>query len=102
MEDKEKIKSQISQNQEENDGDSDSNAVNLTIVDPNGEEVHFKVKRTAKMRRLFAAYCKRVGVDPDGMRFFYQGERINEESTPEELVLKDGSKIDAFVRQVAG
>ena len=89
--------------QEDNDGgDGDASTVNLTITDPNGEEVYFKVKKTAKMRRLFQAYCKRLGVDHETMRFFYQGERINEESTPEELTLKDGSKIDAYVRQVAG
>ena len=83
--------------------DVEDATINLTVVDPQGgEEVLFKIKRSAKMRRLFAAYCKRMNYDQETMRFFYQGERINDDDTPDTLVLKDGAKIDAFVRQVAG
>ena len=83
--------------------DVEATSINLTVVDPQGgEEVLFKIKRSAKMRRLFQAYCKRMNYEPDTMRFFYQGERINDDDTPDSLVLKDGAKIDAFVRQVAG
>ena len=81
--------------------DQPQNTVNLTVKDPQGEEIYFKVKRTAKMRRLFSAYCKRSGIDPSTMRFFHQGERLNEEQTPDDLALKDGEVIEAFVRQVA-
>jgi small ubiquitin-related modifier len=76
--------------------------VNLTIKDPQGEEVYFKVKRTTRMRKLFQAFCKRSNTDPSTMRFFYQGDRIDDEQTPADLGLRDGDKIDAFVRQVAG
>ena len=31
-----------------------------------------------------------------------EGESIDEDQTPDDLVLKDGANIDAFVRQVAG
>lgn len=87
----------------ESDLQSEGSAtVNLTIKDPNGEEVYFKVKRSAKMKRLFNAYCKRYNVDVSTMRFFYQGERVNEEQTSDELGFQDGDKLDAFVRQVAG
>jgi small ubiquitin-related modifier len=76
--------------------------VNLTIKDPQGEEVYFKVKRTTRMRKLFQAFCKRSNTDPSTMRFFYQGDRIDDEQSPADLGLRDGDKIDAFVRQVAG
>jgi hypothetical protein len=36
------------------------------------------------------------------MRFFFGGERIMEDQTPDNLGLRDGEKIDAFVRQVTG
>ncbi|KAH0791502.1 putative small ubiquitin-related modifier [Histomonas meleagridis] len=81
---------------------STQETVNLTIKDPQGEEIYFRVKKRAKMGRLFNVYCKRTGIDPTTMRFFHQGERINEEQTPDDLNLKDGDVIDAFVRQVAG
>jgi small ubiquitin-related modifier len=76
--------------------------VNITIKDPQGEETYFRVKRSTRMRKLFQAFCKRSNIDPSTMRFFFSGERINEDQTPEDLGLHDGDKIDAFVRQVAG
>ncbi|OHT07166.1 Small ubiquitin-related modifier 2 [Tritrichomonas foetus] len=76
--------------------------VNLTIKDPQGEEIYFKVKRSAKMRRLFSAFCKRSNIDATTIRFFYQGERIEDDQTPDDLNLQDGDKIDAFIRQTAG
>ena len=79
-----------------------SQTVNLTIKDPQGEEIYFKVKKSAKMKRLFSAFCKRSNIDPSTIRFFYQGERIDEEQTPDDLGLHDGDKIDAFIRQTAG
>lgn len=87
---------------EEPTQDTDPGTVNLTIKDPHGEDVYFKVKRTAKMRRLFQAYCKKLGVEVSSMRFFYRGEQIDELKTPDDLVLKDGDKIDAFVTQISG
>jgi small ubiquitin-related modifier len=82
-------------------GDSQAH-VNLTIKDPQGEEVYFKVKRTTRMRKLFQAFCKRSNTEYETMRFFFQGERVDDETTPADLGLKDGDKLDAFVRQVAG
>lgn len=80
----------------------DQPTVNIVIKDPQGEEIYFKVKRSAKMRRLFSAYCKRSNVDMSTIRFFYQGERIDEDQTPDDLHLQDKDRIDAFIRQTAG
>jgi small ubiquitin-related modifier len=80
----------------------DSQHVNLTIKDPQGEESYFKVKRSTRMRKLFQAFCKRNSLDPATIRFFFQGERINEDHTPDDIGFRDGDKIDSFVRQTAG
>ena len=69
-------------------------ALYIIVVDPYfNEEVLFKIKRDAKMRRLFVAYCKRKNYDSQNLLFFYQGERINDDDTPDSLVLQDGAKI---------
>ena len=90
------------ENNENNADNDDPGTIDLTITDAQGEQMFFKVKRTTKMRRLFHAYCKRISLDPSTIRFFYKGESIDEDQTPDDLVLKDGANIDAFVRQVAG
>jgi small ubiquitin-related modifier len=87
---------------EEQTEGGDGAHVNITIKDPQGEETYFKVKRSTRLRKLFQAFCKRSNTDSSTMRFFFGGERINDDQTPEELGLRDGDKIDAFVRQVAG
>lgn len=92
----------LSEQQTEDQGAEDSSRIQITVKDPQGEDVYFKVRKTTKMRKLFQAFCKRSNVDPSTMRFFFQGERIQEDETPESLGLKEGDKIESFVRQVAG
>lgn len=92
----------LTEEKKESQDDVDAGHVELKVTDASGDEMLFKVKRSAKMRRLFTAYCKRLSIDPATIRFFYRGERINEDDTPDDLVLKDGDNIDAFVRQVGG
>jgi small ubiquitin-related modifier len=90
-----------SEEQAENQG-GNAEHINLTIKDPQGEETYFKVKRGTRMRKVFQAFCKRINIDPETMRFFFQGERVNDDQTPNDLGLRDGDKLDAFVRQTAG
>lgn len=91
-----------SEQQHEPTQDADSGHINITVRDPQGEEIYFKVRKTTKLRKLFSAFCKKQGSDPNTIRFFHQGDRINDDDTPEDLNLKEGDKIDAFVKQVAG
>ena len=48
------------------------------------------------------AYCHREGLPVDGVRFLYDGERVNRDQTPEELDMQDGEEIDALVEQTGG
>ncbi len=48
------------------------------------------------------AYCQREGLPADGVRFLYDGERVNRDQTPEELDMQDGDEIDALVEQTGG
>ena len=70
-----------------------------------GNEVYFKVKRTtevgtirsflenlildismsAQFRKVMNAYCKKVGADPDSVRFLFDGVRIRPEQTPADV-----------------
>ena len=45
--------------------------------------VHFKVKRSIQMKKLIKAFCDRRKLLPvESMRFFYDGVRIEDDSTP--------------------
>lgn len=90
---------------DETKGDNDDdNSVQITIVSPLNEEYKFKVRKTAKMHKVFRIFNKKLGIDPDNgiYRFFYNGNRIQDDMTPMDLDLKDGSRIEAFNRQTSG
>lgn len=67
-----------------------------------GEETFFKVKKTTKMQKVFDAYASRKGVAKNAMRFLVDGERIEEDATPESLDLEDQDQIDCLLEQTGG
>ena len=79
-----------------------SEHLNIKVKDTTGATIYFKVKRTTKLGKLMDAYCSRVGKDIKSFRFLFDGERINQEHTPESLGMEDDDEIDAMVAQVGG
>lgn len=45
------------------------------------------MKKTTVFSKVMAAYCKKVGAEPDSVRFLFDGVRIQGSQTPEEYVL---------------
>ncbi|KYR01010.1 hypothetical protein DLAC_02088 [Tieghemostelium lacteum] len=77
--------------------------INIKVVNANGQETVFKIKKSTKMGKLIANYCSRNGLSGSKVRFLTpEGTRIQDESTPTELGLEDGDKIDVFVEQQGG
>ena len=52
------------------------------------------MKWTTKMFKVFDAYASRKGVQSDDMQFFFDGERINADQTPEQLEMQEQDQID--------
>ena len=48
------------------------------------------------------AFCTRQGVAMESVRFLFDGNRIRENQTPNELEMEDGDSIDVVVAQVGG
>ena len=76
--------------------------VTLTVRDQNGNTQKFKIKTGAKIGRVIDEYCKRCLVTCDQVRFLFDGQRVNCESTPKELEMEDGDTIDCMRQQVGG
>lgn len=51
----------------------------------NGEEVHFKIKKTTPLSKLMDAYCQRMGLARTSIRFLFEGSRIQDTQTPKEV-----------------
>ncbi|KAL7529152.1 hypothetical protein ACHAXR_004106 [Thalassiosira sp. AJA248-18] len=76
--------------------------ITIRVKDQNGEETMFKIKKTTRMKKVFATYAARKGVEANAMRFMLDGENIDPESTPAALDLDDDDQIDCFLAQVGG
>ena len=51
------------------------------------------------MKKLMGAYCDRQGVSMESIRFLYNGQRMQNEQTPEMLDMEDNDIIDAVLAQ---
>jgi small ubiquitin-related modifier len=74
-------------------------------IDPaaqDGNEVHFKIKKSTPLRKLMDAFCQRQAINPTSIRFLYDGKRVNETQTPKELEMEDNDVIDAVLQQTGG
>jgi small ubiquitin-related modifier len=72
--------------------------LNVCITDLSGLPLAFSISPKTRMQRLFEAYCRCTNIRPDSLRFFYQGERVDDRTTPEDLELSDGDCLDTFLK----
>ncbi len=84
---------------EEAEGDK---VITVKLRTQGGEESHFKVKRTTPMRKIFQAFADRQGSSRHHFTFHLDGERIQEDATPQLLSMDEGDQIDVFMEQVGG
>ena len=59
--------------------------INLKVVTQDGNEIYFKCKQTTPLQKLMHAFCNRQGVSTNSVRFLFDGNRINETQTPQQV-----------------
>jgi len=84
------------------EGEQKPGTMQLKVVSQDGTEVFFKCKADTKLEKLMRAFCQRQGVAIESVRFLFDGNRIRENQTPNELDMEDGDSIDVVVAQVGG
>lgn len=60
-----KIKSKSTQSTDE--------PISLVVVAQDGTEVHFKIKSSASLQKMFNAYCTRQGISESSVKFLFDG-----------------------------
>ena len=83
-------------------GETKQEMLKITVVAQNGANVAFAIKPTTTFSKMFDAYCGRMGVRAENVRFLYDGERLQPTGTPEKTGMKDGDIIDAVLQQTGG
>ena len=83
-------------------GGEDEN-INLTVADQSGgAPVQFRIKKSTPFRKLMDAYCKKLGLSKQAVRFTFDGRRLQEQDRPEACGVEDGDEIDVFQEQQGG
>lgn len=65
-------------------------------------DIYLRVRLEVPLRKLKLAYCNRVGLDCDEIRFTFDGTRIGDQQTAGDLEMEDGDVIDAWSDQWGG
>ncbi|KAG5283018.1 hypothetical protein AALO_G00037350 [Alosa alosa] len=76
--------------------------IKLKVIGQDNSEIHFKVKMTTSLKKLKESYSKRQGVQPDMLRFLFEGQRILDHQTPKELGMEDEDVIEVYQEQTGG
>ena len=71
--------------------------IKLKVVGQDSNEIHFRVKMSTQMVKLKKSYAGRVGVDVSFLRFLYDGQRINDDETPEALGMEEDDVIEVYL-----
>ncbi|CDW57625.1 ubiquitin modifier [Trichuris trichiura] len=75
----------------------------ITIEDSaNGEKVRVKVCGNTEMYKVFKAFCNKSNRNMDGVRFMYNGKRIDGKETAVSLGLDKQADITAASVQIGG
>ena len=76
--------------------------VSLKVVNADGGEMYFKIKRSTQLKKLMDAYCKKQGISRSSVRFLFDGAQLDENKTPDDVKMEDDDVIDAMVEQTGG
>ena len=57
--------------------------------------MHFKIKKKTQLMKLMEAYCARQSLQMEQIRFLFDGNRLRDTQTPDELDMEDDDVIDA-------
>ncbi len=69
----------------------------IKLINPNANDVNFKVSITTNMEKLKKLYAQCQALPADSLRFLFNGRRINGDITPWNLDMKDGDVIEVLV-----
>ena len=79
--------------------------MNIRVGEQKGKNVvytYFKLKWKTRLQKLMEAYCERQSLQLDQMRFLFDGNRVRDHQTPEDLEMEDDDVIDAMRAMIGG
>ena len=76
--------------------------LNVKVVDQDGNDLYFKIKKHTVLKKVMDAYCERQGKTRGVVRFLFEGHRIQDNDTPDALDMEDNDMIQVVLEQLGG
>ncbi len=76
--------------------------ITLHAMSQSGDSLQFKVRMTTPLQKVMDAYCSRMHVSEESVRFLYDGDRVKGISTPETMNMENNDIIDVVLQQTGG
>ena len=67
----------------------------IKVVDQNDTAIRFQLRPTTKFCKVMKAFSERIGLPQSDLRFFFDGQRINDDDTPLSLQMTQ-VKVGSF------
>jgi len=71
--------------------------ISVSHVDVDGGSWYFQLHRKRRFGRLFRLYCQHAGVALADCRFYYMGNRLSDEDTAGNYLMKEGDVIQVSI-----
>jgi len=84
------------------DQNASTEHINLKVQGQDGAVIHFKIKKNTPLRKLMTAYCDRLGLKIQTVRFIFDGNNVQEGDTPTSLDMDEHDTIEVFQTQTGG
>eukprot|EP00386_Alphamonas_edax_P015468 GDKI01047224.1.p1 GENE.GDKI01047224.1~~GDKI01047224.1.p1 ORF type:complete len:110 (-),score=24.56 GDKI01047224.1:62-391(-) len=82
--------------------DDDETHVTVTIRDSNGFTIHLRVRWDTPMWRLMAKYSDKTKQERGSLRFFLDGQQVNEYDTAHSLKWQRGDVVSVMLPSIGG
>ncbi|XP_021771867.1 small ubiquitin-related modifier 3-like [Chenopodium quinoa] len=82
--------------------ESAKNLVTLKVQAGDDHEVYYRVKRDFPLCHMKLDYCNRLGLEYGAVRFVYGKAEVPGAKTPDDLMMKNGCTINAWVDKIGG
>ena len=74
----------------------------LSAQSQNGDSLEFKVRMDTPLQKLIDAYCSRMRISEETVRFLYDGDRVDGKGTAKSHNMEDGDILDVVLQQTGG
>lgn len=70
--------------------------ITITVSDDHNNGVQFRAKPQVPLRKIFERYAQKLAVSRNELRFYYDGNKLQDGDTPEEAGITDGGVIEVL------